>query len=743
MNCNQIPHPSPNATQFTAKNWPPIKCTLLRNRSRGTEILVKDAMGKVFGRLDARVSNALAPILDSTLMKLKLEARLPLRKRGEYELAGRRVSSNLEIQLILYAPRDRAQAVGTYLSQRNVFLQHPGSYRLTTEYCNPHDKRQDFTPSKTRPAYTVSSSTRTAEETAADLSGIFESVQAADNLPEVEPGPLVKTEMLSHQKQALHFLRTHEDHSSPEDTSLWKADRKPNGTRFWRNIITDQELSAAPKPCRGGILADVMGLGKTLAILALTVSSLDKANNFAQSNLFEGKRAIRATLLICPKSVVGNWQDQIATHLKDDLLSVYVYHGSNRRSDYDQFAQQDVIITTYQTVGAEFFSRNEAVRAKSPFHQLAFFRICLDEAHTIRSPSANVSKAACNVTAERRWAITGTPIQNRLDDLGSLLRFLRIPPFEDYHWFSTFVLTPFKMADTNILVKLRLLVNSITLRRTKERLNLPVRQDVEVKLEFTKEERQIYDAFAKDGQNRLKAMSTKKEKLAGRTYAHVLRSILMLRLLAAGGKDLLNTDDLDALRGLSLSTAIDLEEEEQVKPAIDTRTAYEICTLCQETDTFICARCTNRLRHVETSDEEVLGYVLSCFHFVCDECEPDFRNTMEEQSQDGRFKCLYCNDWIPAVMLELTQDGFKKAQRDKEELRANPRMAKMIERYTSPNTKTKALIASLQEVRERNQRNPEEPPEKSVVFSSWTTNLDLIELGLVSPQIFPAFCSDS
>ena len=86
---------------------------------------------------------------------------------------------------------------------------------------------------------------------------------------------------MAHQKQALHFLVEHEHGSRANSdnsatTSLWKEDITVKGSRIWYNVITNHRLDKKPDPERGGILADVMGLGKTLSILSLIANTLDE-----------------------------------------------------------------------------------------------------------------------------------------------------------------------------------------------------------------------------------------------------------------------------------------------------------------------------------------------------------------------------------------------------------------------------------------------------------------------------------
>ena len=310
-------------------------------------------------------------------------------------------------------------------------------------------------------------------------------------------------------------------------------------------------------------------------------------------------------MLLCPLSVMYNWDQQIKEHLESSRFTHLVYHGSSRQSTVQGFHQTNVVITTYQIVSNELYSRSEQTRKHSPFARFEFFRVVLDEAHVIRHQATQISKACCELDSPYRWALSGTPIQNRIQDLQSLLKFLRIQPFEDSANFSQYVLSPFKNADPTIVQKLQFLVSSITLRRGKERLKLPQKVDRTVKLDFSHDERKVYSVYQREGKNKVKAL-TFNNKLSGKTYHNVLRTILKLRLVSAHGKEFLNDDDLTALEGLSNNTAIDVDIENG-RPAISDRHAYEMLTLLEETGSDTCSQCSRRLRIRETEAAMVLG----------------------------------------------------------------------------------------------------------------------------------------
>lgn len=448
-------------------------------------------------------------------------------------------------------------------------------------------------------------------------------------------------------------------------------------------------------------------------------------------------RNSKTTLLVSPLSTVANWEEQIATHIKPGALKYYIYHGGNRITDLNALSKYDVVITTYSIVASEFGGRGKR-KDINPLLHTKFFRIVLDEAHMIREQSTRQSQAICAISATRRWAVTGTPVQNRLDDLGALIKFLRIKPFDEKGGFAQFILSPFKNADPDIIMKLRILVDSITLRRLKDRIDLPSRQDIIVKLPFSEDERNLYEWFAKDSQNKLQIIvGEQKKSLGGRTYAHILRAIMRLRLLCAHGRELLSEDDLKITEGFSLDNAISIDDEDDNRPALSPRQAYEMLMLLRETDSDGCAQCTRKIEIKDTEEtatgkDEVIGCMLPCYQVVCKDCMDNVKSSLEQNSSaDHRFKCPFCDQTLRTAFFELTKEGIEAAEEAKAISRENPRQAKIMGRYGGPHTKVKALLEALKRSENESQSLPSgEQPIKSVVFSGWTANLDLIQIAL-------------
>ena len=744
-----VPNPGTKATFLTKNDWPSMKLQLHPMPGKNTIIRVIDPSGVDFGNIDVRTAVGLSPILASKTPKYRAQARLIPRKRKPDEIPSVPCSEYYNITVNLYGPKSKAAIIGKFLSHKQLYLRAPVLVDAGCEVYNPHLPKTE-TISRTAmlgrsSGFSTGYASRTAEEIRNDVLGMFDSLEKSENLPEMEPSPLIVTRLLKHQKQGLYFMTNKErdrvfGEKEEDNSSLWRLKYRPNGQQIYYEVITGKEELKKPPEVLGGILADMMGLGKTLLCLSLVMSSWDQSiawthglpSDEGGSHLHRSK----ATLLISPLSTVANWEEQIAAHIaREGAFTHYVYHGANRCQDVDRLAEYDLIITTYSIVSNEHYGRGRK-NAESPLFQTNFFRIILDEAHQIREQSTRQSQAVCRLSAQRRWAVTGTPVQNRLDDLGALIKFLRVQPYNEKGAFAQFIMSPFKNADPEILPKLRLLVDTITLRRLKDRIDLPARHDTVVQLPFSDEENELYQFFAKDSDNRMKIIASERRKsLGGKTYVHILQAIMRLRLICAHGRELLRDEDLKLLEGFSRNSAIDLEDESE-KPVLSHRQAYEMLMLLKETDGDRCAQCARNVEAAESengpNEKDIIGYLLPCYQIVCRDCMKDLKSAI---GGADRFTCPFCEQNLRTSFFELTQGGIEAAEEARIQARENPKQAKMQGRYGGPHTKTKALLEALQHSEIESSSLPPDRPIKSVIFSGWTTHLDLIQLALEDRKI--------
>lgn len=753
--CHIVPSPKPGTKALSPNSWPQVKVMLSRiDGDRNMVINVKDHTRVTIGKLNDKVARALAPLLDSRRLNLRTDAMIGVRTRRPGEEAGQPTSSIYSLQIMLYGKAKFARTVGQQLAEHKLGLSSPTRVDKGIRVYNPLPTRMNYTvgaPKSYDPPVAPPAAPRTEEEVRAEVFKLFDSLPQSDQLPESEPDEHIVTPLLHHQKQALYFMKNREDPSEMLD-QLWKKTTDARGQVSYHNVITNQRTASLPAKAQGGILADMMGLGKTLSTLSLIASSSSESLAWAltepvrpqtqnQQNhdsfrpprqdvlgLTQVKKNSKATLLICPLSTITNWEEQIKQHIRPGSLTYHIYHGPNRIKDLDQLMNFDLVITTYGSVSAELSARSANKRGPHPLEEIGWFRIVLDEAHMIREQSTLQFKAICRLQASRRWAVTGTPVQNKLDDLGSLMAFLRVRPFHDRSMFNQYIVTPFKLCDEGIIPKLRLLVDTITIRRMKDKIDLPPRHDQTIKLQFSKDERRMYDAFQKDAQLRVNVMTGQRERVVGgKTYIHILQAILRLRLFCTGGKDLMSENDLRLLEGSSSEApiAIDSDDDDE-KPALTENKAYDMFNLMKDTNGDNCIVCNQKLGSKEGSEieserqEDLLGHMTPCFHLICTSCIKGFQGACP------------CGDTFTSTFALRSGRAGQEPEAQEQGGNAN---GKTLKDYGGPNTKVKYLINELKKWKQKGLEKPDEPPYKSVVFSQWTTNMDLIQRALENEGI--------
>ncbi|ORX35743.1 SNF2 family N-terminal domain-domain-containing protein [Kockovaella imperatae] len=333
--------------------------------------------------------------------------------------------------------------------------------------------------------------------------------------PGIQDGTL-KTDLLPHQCQALQWMVSHEHPVLPSKVGeppvqFWtRQEDKATKSTYWLNAATRSPQKETPLLGRGGIVADGMGLGKTLTVLSLILATKSAT-----------KEPSKATLIVCPLSVVSNWEKQIRDHVSLGKLSSYTYHGANREVTNATLHSYDVVITTYQTVASEApaevsggIASSQTKKAKLSNGALfagPWKRIVADEGHVLKNPRAKMTKAFAALAAERRWICTGTPIVNSPSDLGSLLTCLRLcAPLDKTDYFKALLLRPLRNGDPAAGKLLQALVGQILIRRTKDTKNaagepivqLPPIEFFQVPVQLDEDTRLLYDEVLVTSQRR-------------------------------------------------------------------------------------------------------------------------------------------------------------------------------------------------------------------------------------------------
>lgn len=222
---------------------------------------------------------------------------------------------------------------------------------------------------------------------------------------------------------------------------------------------------------KGGILADDMGLGKTLQSIALILTNPKPTD---EATIIKRKLASgveKTTLVVAPLALIRQWEIEIKDKvLNSHTLRVCVHHGPQRTKRFADLKKFDVVITTYQILVSEFGnSSTDASGLKVGCFGLHWYRVILDEAHTIKNRNAKATQACYALRSEYRWCLSGTPMQNNLDELQSLIKFLRIKPYDDLREWKDMIDKPMKNGRGDVAIKrLRAFLQILMKRRTKD-----------------------------------------------------------------------------------------------------------------------------------------------------------------------------------------------------------------------------------------------------------------------------------
>ncbi|KAI1397509.1 SNF2 family N-terminal domain-containing protein [Hypoxylon fuscum] len=293
---------------------------------------------------------------------------------------------------------------------------------------------------------------------------------------------------------------------------------------------------------KGGLLADDMGLGKTLQSIALILGNRKPADKHPGVE--------KTTLVVAPLALIRQWEAELKEKVAEGhRMKVLVHHGPQRTKRFEDLRRYDVVITTYQILVSEHNHTTETV--KTGCFGLHWYRVILDEAHTIKNRNAKATKACYELKSVYRWCLSGTPMQNNLDELQSLVKFLRIKPYDDLREWKDHFDLPMKNGKGEVAMRrLHSLLQCFMKRRTKEILKkagalstggkktedgeqsetpsfkVTERKVVTVAAEFTPAERRFYDRLEKRTDKSIEEMMKKKLN-----YASAL--VLLLRLRQA------------------------------------------------------------------------------------------------------------------------------------------------------------------------------------------------------------------
>ncbi|KAF7931992.1 uncharacterized protein EAE97_009013 [Botrytis byssoidea] len=446
----------------------------------------------------------------------------------------------------------------------------------------------------------------------------------------------------------------------------------------------------------GGLLGDEMGMGKTIQAVSLIMSDFP---------------AKEPSLVLIPPVALMQWQQEIADYT-DGTLRTFVFHGSNTKTKgitVQQLQKYNVILMSYNSLESMYrkqekgFKRKDGIhKEKSPIHQIKFHRVILDEAHSIKQRTSGSAKACFALKANHKWCLSGTPLQNRIGEFFSLVRFLDIRPFACYfckqcpcstlEWdmnsenrctgcnhsgmqhvsvFNQELLNPIQKFGNNgpgkeAFRKLRILTDRFMLRRVKRdhssAMELPAKEIYVDRQFFGEEENDFAGSIMNNGARKFETYVAQGVLL--NNYANIFGLIMQMRQVA---------DHPDLI----------------LKKNGEGGQNILVCCICDE-----------------TAEEAIKS---ACRHDFCRECAKNYLRSSESPD------CPQCH--IPlAIDLEQPEIEQDEVQVKKSSIINRIKM----ENWTS-SSKIEALVHDLYQLRSKNSSS------KSIIFSQFTTMLQLVE----------------
>ncbi|KAK7252182.1 hypothetical protein RIF29_35960 [Crotalaria pallida] len=461
------------------------------------------------------------------------------------------------------------------------------------------------------------------------------------------PDGLLAVPLLRHQRIALSWMIQKETSSLHCSGGILADDQGLGKTVSTISLILKEKrpmLSVCPNAPQAE--AETLNLDADDGMLPLNDGVKKECRYPVQSMnlLTQAKgRPSAGTLIVCPTSVLRQWAEELHNKVTSQAnLSVLVYHGGNRTKDPYEVAKYDVVLTTYSIVGSEVpkqplvdkdeekgdfedravLSRKRKEPSNSnrkgkklmgstvleaiagPLAKVAWFRVVLDEAQSIKNYKTLAARACWGLRAKRRWCLSGTPIQNSIDDLYSYFRFLRYDPYAVHSSFCSMIKNPINRNPTNGYRKLQAVLKTIMLRRTKGTLldgepiiSLPPKFVELKKVDFSREERDFYSKLEADSRAQFQEYAN--AGTVKQNYVNILLMLLRLRQ-ACDHPLLVKRYNSDSLWKSSVETAKKIPQE--------TLTSL---LKCLESSLALCGICND-------SPEDAVVSV--CGHVFCNQC---------------------------------------------------------------------------------------------------------------------------
>ncbi|AMD21769.1 HFL087Cp [Eremothecium sinecaudum] len=518
-------------------------------------------------------------------------------------------------------------------------------------------------------------------------------------------------------------------------------------TYFYANLHVGKfsvEKPVIESSIRGGILADEMGLGKTISTLALicTVpydleytkqhSKYEIENSKSPHDILSVKSddikpyAYKTTLVVVPMSLLAQWQKEFESCARNKDMRCEIYYGNNVSNLLTVLTKTSnpptVLLTTYGIIQNEWRSiKYTGSNANTEgLFAVEYFRIVIDEGHTIRNRNTKTFKAILDLAGKRRWVLTGTPIINKLDDLYSLVKFLRLDPWSQIGYWKQFISDPFEKRNYKVALDvMQVILGAVMLRRTKSMrdnnglplVELPPKEVIVEQVQFNEFEDKLYKDFLHAAENSVNEGLEKGDLL--KRYSTILIHILRLRQVCCHVKLLGSNDENDEdLRNNKLiddsqKIAGTIRKIDPGSGSTEDLLAQSIKLLEakypteEDFNNLECSICTSEPISPLTS-----VVFTKCCHSFCESCISEYVRFQQNKKLDP--SCPNCRSPIVTGEL-LTLDNSNSV------IKVVPYDDK------SKSSKVRALLKHLKLIQVTS------PGEQVVIFSQFSSYLDILE----------------
>ncbi|KAI3696134.1 hypothetical protein L1987_79143 [Smallanthus sonchifolius] len=606
------------------------------------------------------------------------------------------------------------------------------------------------------------------EQVVGDERHIYEVALQDLNQPLTEanlPDGLLSVSLLRHQKIALAWM-VQKEKSVACSGGILADDQGLGKTISTIALIQNQRFSSKPKSdysCNSKVEAlNLDDDEDAKPILVLDEDKNDKLKLIdeagSSTQRFSNRKPAAGSLVVCPASVLRQWARELDEKVAEEAkLEVLVYHGGNRTKDPAELARYDVVLTTYAIVAkevptkvfdeededdrkngdnglsSEFANRKRkgisgkkkkgkkgidgfAIDCSGTLAKVVWSRVILDEAQTIKNSRTRMSKSCCGLRAKKRWCLSGTPIQNSIDEVFSYFRFLRCDPYANYKSFCNQIKIPISRNSMQGYRKLQAVFKAIMLRRTKGTLI-----DELNTVDFSTEERAFYVKLEADSRSRFKEYAA--AGTVSQNYANILLMLLRLRQ-ACDHPLLVKGFSSESVSRLSTRMAKNLPKDMQVN-LLNLLETLSICSLC------------SRKGELEGQDPPEDAVVTLCGHVFCYQCVSEYLTGDDNTCPSPKCKSPIGADVVfnkATLSNSISDDGSSSSSRIDE------KSIVLQQDYSSSKIKA-AIEIILSNCRSQSSylvgsnggassSSGVDGPIKAIVFSQWTRMLDLFEMSL-------------